>query len=55
MATGLAGLFLEAHPDPDHAQCDGASALPLRELAPFLEQIKALDDLVKSFAPLTIT
>ncbi|MFM2483381.1 3-deoxy-8-phosphooctulonate synthase [Celerinatantimonas sp. YJH-8] len=51
MATGLAGLFLEAHPDPDHARCDGPSALPLAKLEPFLEQIKALDSLVKSFAP----
>ncbi|CAG9296297.1 3-deoxy-8-phosphooctulonate synthase [Celerinatantimonas diazotrophica] len=51
MATGLAGLFLEAHPDPDHALCDGPSALPLSKLEPFLVQIKALDDLIKSFAP----
>ncbi|WP_026960663.1 3-deoxy-8-phosphooctulonate synthase [Aliagarivorans taiwanensis] len=49
MATGLAGLFLEAHPDPDNAKCDGPSALPLSKLEPFLKQIKALDDLVKSF------
>lgn len=54
MAVGLAGLFLEAHPNPDSARCDGPSALPLDQLRPFLEQIKALDDLVKSFAPLQI-
>jgi 2-dehydro-3-deoxyphosphooctonate aldolase (KDO 8-P synthase) len=54
MAVGLAGLFLEAHPDPDQAKCDGPSALPLAQLEPFLAQIKALDDLVKSFAPLNI-
>jgi len=54
MAVGLAGLFLEAHPDPDKARCDGPSALPLAQLEPFLAQIKALDDLVKSFAPLNI-
>ncbi|EYC50840.1 2-dehydro-3-deoxyphosphooctonate aldolase [Hylemonella gracilis str. Niagara R] len=54
MAVGLAGLFLEAHPDPDQALCDGPSALPLDKLEPFLSQIKALDDLVKSFAPLDI-
>lgn len=52
MATGLAGLFLEAHPDPDQAPCDGPSALPLAKLEPFLAQIKALDDLVKSFSNL---
>ena len=54
MAVGLAGLFLEAHPDPDHARCDGPSALPLAALEPFLAQIKAVDDLVKGFAPLQI-
>jgi 2-dehydro-3-deoxyphosphooctonate aldolase (KDO 8-P synthase) len=54
MAVGLAGLFLEAHPDPAHALCDGPSALPLDRLEPFLRQIKALDDLVKSFEPLAI-
>jgi 2-dehydro-3-deoxyphosphooctonate aldolase (KDO 8-P synthase) len=54
MAVGLAGLFLEAHPDPDRALCDGPSALPLDQLEPFLTQLKALDDLVKSFAPLSI-
>jgi len=54
LAVGLAGLFLEAHPDPDHARCDGPSALPLDQLEPFLAQLKALDDLVKSFPPLQI-
>jgi 2-dehydro-3-deoxyphosphooctonate aldolase (KDO 8-P synthase) len=54
MAVGLAGLFLEAHPDPDSARCDGPSALPLDKLEPFLKQIKAVDDLVKGFPPLNI-
>lgn len=54
MAVGIAGLFLEAHPDPDNARCDGPSALPLAALEPFLTQIKALDDLVKSFPVLDI-
>lgn len=48
MALGLGGLFLEAHEDPDHAKCDGPSALPLDLLEPFLAQIKAVDDLVKA-------
>lgn len=52
MAVGLAGLFIEAHPDPAQAKCDGPSALPLAKLEPFLAQIKAIDDLVKSFAEL---
>lgn len=49
MAIGIAGLFLEAHPDPANAKCDGPSALPLAMLEPFLQQIKAVDELVKSF------
>ena len=49
MAIGLAGLFLEAHPDPNNAKCDGPSALPLSKLEAFVSQMKAIDDLVKSF------
>lgn len=52
MAVGLAGLFLEAHPDPDKAKCDGPSALKLDKLEPFLQQIKIIDDAVKSLPPL---
>lgn len=54
LAVGIAGLFIEAHPDPDNAKCDGPCALPLAKLPAFLEQMKALDDLVKGFAPLDI-
>ncbi len=54
MAVGLAGLFLEAHPNPDEAKCDGPSALPLSLLKDFLAQMKAIDDLVKSFETLEI-
>lgn len=54
MSQGLAGLFLEAHPDPDSAKCDGPCALPLDKLEPFLVQMKAIDDLVKSFPALEI-
>lgn len=44
----IAGLFLEAHPDPDMAKCDGPCALRLDRLEPFLQQLKQLDDLVKA-------
>lgn len=54
MATGLAGLFLEAHPDPDNARCDGPSALPLDKLEDFLVRVKAIDDTVKAFPHLEI-
>ncbi|MHA6718612.1 3-deoxy-8-phosphooctulonate synthase [Sphingomonas sp. RS6] len=53
MALGIAGLFLEAHPDPDRALCDGPCALPLPALRGYLEQMQAIDRLVKSF-PATI-
>ena len=52
MATRLAGLFLEAHPNPDQAKCDGPSALPLELLKPFLERVKEVDLVVKSFEQL---
>lgn len=52
MAVGLGGLFIESHPDPDAARCDGPSALPLAKLEPFLQQMKAIDELVKGFAEL---
>ncbi|MFT4994661.1 MAG: 2-dehydro-3-deoxyphosphooctonate aldolase (KDO 8-P synthase) [Paraglaciecola sp.] len=52
MALGLAGLFIEAHPNPNQAKCDGPCALSLDKLEPYLVQMKALDTLVKSFAPL---
>ena len=54
VAIGLAGIFLETHPDPDKALCDGPSALPLDKLEPFLTDLKELDALVKSQAPLDI-
>lgn len=52
MAIGIAGLFIEAHPDPSIAKCDGPCALPLDKLEPYLVQMKAIDDLVKGFEPL---
>ena len=52
MALGIAGLFIEAHPNPNEAKCDGPCALPLDKLEPYLQQMKAIDDLVKSFEPL---
>jgi 2-dehydro-3-deoxyphosphooctonate aldolase (KDO 8-P synthase) len=55
LAVGLAGLFLEAHPDPDQAKCDGPSALLLDQLEPFLVHMKAVDDVVKSLPELIIS
>jgi len=47
IAQKIAGLFIEAHPEPSKALCDGPCALPLHTLKAFLAQLKALDDLVK--------
>lgn len=52
LSQGIAGLFLEAHPDPNLAKCDGPCALPLSKLEPYLAQMKAVDELVKSFPEL---
>lgn len=50
MAVGIAGLFLEAHPDPAQARCDGPCALPLDQLEPFLRQLTAIDAVVKGLS-----
>lgn len=47
MSQGIGGLFLESHPEPANAKCDGPCALPLDKLETFLTQAKAIDDLVK--------
>ncbi|MBE0362484.1 2-dehydro-3-deoxyphosphooctonate aldolase (KDO 8-P synthase) [Pseudoalteromonas ulvae UL12] len=52
MALGIAGLFIEAHPNPNEAKCDGPCALQLDKLEGYLTQMKAVDDLIKSFPPL---
>jgi 2-dehydro-3-deoxyphosphooctonate aldolase (KDO 8-P synthase) len=54
MALGIAGLFLEAHPNPAEAKCDGPCALPLDKLEAYLEQMLAVDTLVKSFPKVVI-
>jgi len=52
LSQKIARLFLEAHPEPEKALCDGPCALRLNQLEPFLQQMKAIDDLVKTFDPL---
>ena len=54
MSQGIAGLFLESHPDPSNAKCDGPCALPLDKLEPFLAQAKAIDDLVKGLPAIDV-
>jgi 2-dehydro-3-deoxyphosphooctonate aldolase (KDO 8-P synthase) len=52
LSQGIAGLFIEAHPNPANALCDGPCALRLDRIKPFLQQMQALDTLVKGFSPL---
>ncbi len=47
VAAGVSGVFMETHPDPDNALCDGPNSWPLRLMAPLLETLKALDATVK--------
>ena len=47
VASGIAGLFMETHPDPDKALSDGPNAWPLQHMKALLETVKALDRLVK--------
>jgi len=54
MSQGIGGLFLESHPNPSQAKCDGPCALPIDKLEPFLLQAKAMDDLIKSLKPVTV-
>jgi 2-dehydro-3-deoxyphosphooctonate aldolase (KDO 8-P synthase) len=50
VAVGVAGLFMETHPDPAHALSDGPNAVPLKYMRALLEQLVALDRVVKSQA-----
>ena len=54
MSQGIGGLFLESHPDPTQAKCDGPCALPLDKLEDFLAQAKAIDDLVKGLPEICV-
>jgi 2-dehydro-3-deoxyphosphooctonate aldolase (KDO 8-P synthase) len=47
IAAGVAGLFMETHPDPDRALCDGPNSWPLAHVRALLETLKALDETVK--------
>ncbi len=48
LAVGVAALFIECHPDPDHAPSDGPNMIPLREMPALLARLTAFDDLAKA-------
>src|SRR5688572_29193159 len=47
IAVGIAGLFMETHPDPANAMSDGPNAVPLKHMGALLEQLLALDQVIK--------
>jgi 2-dehydro-3-deoxyphosphooctonate aldolase (KDO 8-P synthase) len=47
-AAGIDALFMEVHPDPERARCDGPNMFALESLAPLLKQIQSIDALVRS-------
>ena len=47
VSVGVAGIFMEVHPDPDKAPCDGPNMLALKDLPRLLHELKAFDHLVK--------
>ena len=47
VASGISGIFMETHPDPDKALSDGPNSWPLRRMRELLQTLKALDELVK--------
>ena len=47
MAVGVAGIFMETHPDPAHALSDGPNAVPLKHMKALLEQLLAIDRVIK--------
>jgi 2-dehydro-3-deoxyphosphooctonate aldolase (KDO 8-P synthase) len=47
VATGIDGIFMEVHEDPDKALCDGPNSIPLSELPALLKRLRAIDALVK--------
>ena len=54
LAVGVAALFIETHPDPDHAPSDGPNMIPLREMPALIAGLRALDDFMKPrLAPTT--
>ena len=48
MAAGIDGLFMEVHPDPDKALCDGPNSIPLDEVEPLLEQLLVVREAVRN-------
>jgi 2-dehydro-3-deoxyphosphooctonate aldolase (KDO 8-P synthase) len=50
VAVGVAGVFIETHPDPDHAPSDGLNMVPLREFEALVQRLMAFDAIAKGKA-----
>jgi 2-dehydro-3-deoxyphosphooctonate aldolase (KDO 8-P synthase) len=48
LAVGVAAVFIECHPDPDHAPSDGPTMIPLRDMPALLKRLKQIDALTKT-------
>ena len=48
IAVGAAGIFMEVHPDPDKAPCDGPNMMKMKDLPKLLSDLKAIDEIVKT-------
>lgn len=48
VAVGISGLFIETHPDPDNALCDGPNMLPLKDIESLIRMLQGIDRVVKS-------
>src|SRR5687768_16932910 len=51
VGAGVAGVFMETHPNPDQALCDGPNSWPLKHVEPLLKTLHALDRVVKHHVP----
>ena len=51
VAAGVSGVFMETHPRPDQALCDGPNSWPLKHIEPLLKTLHALDRVVKHHVP----
>jgi 2-dehydro-3-deoxyphosphooctonate aldolase (KDO 8-P synthase) len=48
-AVGVAGIFMETHPNPEHALCDGPNSLQLNHMKELLQSLKSIDQLIKNY------
>ena len=55
VAVGVSALFIETHEDPDNAPSDGPNMIPVDKMGQVIGQLRAIDDLMKSQAPINLS